>query len=263
MGKKGIHAVIGAVPLSPVHYALLFVAGLAAGFVDAVAGGGGMITVPALLWAGLPPQIALGTNKLQSSCGTTLAVSNYARAGLIDWKAMRLVVPVTFLSASLGAHVLTRTSNDVLKKIVPWLLLGIAVYALISPRLGLHRGSAKLTIAAFSCLAGSVLGFYDGFFGPGTGSFWTIALIVLLGMELTRATAYTKVVNLASNLASLAIFIVAKCVRYDVALAMIGGQLIGARLGSGMVVKHGAPFVRVVFLIVVFALTAKLLWDTL
>lgn len=250
-------------PLSPFHYALLFVAGLSAGFIDAVAGGGGLITVPALLWAGLPPQMALGTNKLQSSCGTALAVANYSRAGLIDWKAMRIVVIVTLASAALGAWVLTQVSNEVLKKIVPWLLLSIAVYALISPRLGLQRGQAKLSPSTFAWLAGGVLGFYDGFFGPGTGSFWTIALIVLHGMELTRATAYTKVANLASNLASLVVFIASKCVRYDVALAMIGGQLIGARLGSGMVVKHGAPFVRVVFLAVVFALTAKLLWDSL
>lgn len=254
---------ISTMPLSPGFYLLLGLAGLAAGFVDAVAGGGGMITVPALLWAGLPPQIALGTNKLQSSCGTLLAVSRYARAGLIDWKQMRIIVPITFSAAALGAWVVTMVSNDLLRKLVPWLLLIIAIYALISPRLGLQRGEARLSFPAFAWAAGGALGFYDGFFGPGTGSFWTIALIVFLGMELTRATAFTKVVNLASNLASLLIFLVADCVRYDVALAMIAGQLVGARLGSGMVLKHGAPFVRVVFLGVVFALTAKLLWDSL
>jgi uncharacterized membrane protein YfcA len=113
----------------------------------------------------------------------------------------------------------------------------------------------------FALLAGIVLGFYDGFFGPGTGSFWTLACISLLGLELTRATAFTKVVNLTSNVASLLVFLWADCVRFDVAAVMIAGQLIGARLGSGLVVKHGAPFVRVVFLIVVFALTIKLLAD--
>lgn len=252
-----------AMPLTPGFYLLLCLAGLAAGFVDAVAGGGGMITVPALLWAGLPPQIALGTNKLQSSCGTLLAVSRYARAGLIDWKQMRLIVPVAFAAAAAGTWVVTLVSNDFLRKLVPWLLLIIAVYALISPRLGLQQSAARLAFPLFAWVAGSVLGFYDGFFGPGTGSFWTMALIVLLGMELTRATAFTKVVNLASNLASLLIFLIADCVRYDVALAMIVGQLVGARLGSGMVLKHGAPFVRIIFLGVVFALTAKLLWDSL
>ncbi len=105
-----------AMPLTPGFYLLLCLAGLAAGFVDAVAGGGGMITVPALLWAGLPPQIALGTNKLQSSCGTLLAVSRYARAGLIDWKQMRLIVPVTFAAAAAGTWVVTLVSNDFLRK---------------------------------------------------------------------------------------------------------------------------------------------------
>jgi hypothetical protein len=108
-----------------------------------------------------------------------------------------------------------------------------------------------------------LIGFYDGFFGPGTGSFWTIACLTLLGLDLPQATGYTKAVNLTSNLASLTIFLIAAKVRFDIAAVMIAGQLIGARLGSGLVIKHGAPFVRVIFLAVVFALTAKLLWDQL
>jgi uncharacterized membrane protein YfcA len=240
---------------------LLFGAGLAAGFIDAIAGGGGLITVPALLWAGLPVPMALGTNKMQASCGTLLAVTRFARAGLIVWSEVRLAVLVTFVFAALGAWAVTMLSKELLKMIVPWLLLSVAVYALLSPRLGLQRSVAKLSAGAFALLGGSLLGFYDGFFGPGVGSFWTIALLALRGLELTRATAYTKVVNLTSNVASLLVFLWAGTVDFKVALVMIGGQLIGAQLGSGLVLKHGAPFVRVVFLIVVFALTAKLLWD--
>jgi hypothetical protein len=250
-------------PLTPGLAAILFLAALAAGFIDAIAGGGGLIAVPVLMGAGLPPQIVLGTNKLQSSCGTLLAVARYARAGLVAWKDVRLAAVVTFASASLGAYVVTQVSNDILKAVVPWLLLTIAVYALVSPRLGVEPRPARLAMPAFAWLAGSVLGFYDGFFGPGTGSFWTLALLTLAGYELTRATAYTKVVNLASNLASVIIFVAAGKVRYDFALIMIAGQLIGARAGAGMVLRHGAQFVRVVFLLVVFSLTAKLLWDTL
>jgi len=240
---------------------LLFGAGLAAGFVDAIAGGGGLITVPALLWAGLPVQWALGTNKMQAACGTALAVTRFARAGWIDWREMRLAVAVTFVFAALGACAVSMLSKDLLKMIVPWLLLGVATYALLSPRLGLRRSAARLSANTFAILGGSLLGFYDGFFGPGTGSFWTIGLLSLRGFELTRATAYTKVVNLTSNVASLLIFLWAGSVVFKIALVMIAGQLIGARLGSGLVLKHGAPFVRVVFLIVVFALCAKLLWD--
>ena len=240
---------------------LLFAAGLLSGLIDAIAGGGGLISVPALLWAGLPVQVALGTNKLQAACGTLLAVTRYARAGWIDWSDVRLAVGVTFVFAALGSWAVTQLDKNLLKAIVPWLLLAVAIYALLSPRLGLQRKEAKVSGTSFALGGGSLLGFYDGFFGPGTGSFWTIALLSLRGYELTRATAYTKVVNLTSNVASLLVFLVAGSVVFKLALVMIAGQLIGARLGSGLVLKHGAPFVRVVFLVVVFALTAKLLWD--
>lgn len=240
---------------------LLFLAGLSAGFIDAIAGGGGLISVPALLWAGLPPQMALGTNKMQSTWGTMLAVRRYMQVGLVQWSEVRLAVAVTFVFAMLGTFVVTQVSNEVLKKIVPWLLLGIAAYALLNPGFGQQKVRRRLSPRVFACLGGSVLGFYDGFFGPGTGSFWTVACLSLLGLELTRATAYTKVVNLTSNLASLLIFILAARIRYDIAAVMIAGQLIGARLGSGLVIRHGAPFVRIVFLIVVFAMVMKLLWD--
>lgn len=247
--------------MDPASLLLLFGAGLSAGFIDAIAGGGGLIAVPALLWAGLPPQMALGTNKFQSSCGTLIAVRRYAQAGLVNWREMRAAVAITFAAAMFGTLSVTLVSNDVLKKIVPWMLLAVAAYTLLSPRLGHHARSARLTPLPFACLVGAVLGFYDGFFGPGTGSFWTIACITLLGLELTRATAYTKVVNLASNLASLLVFVLAARVRYDVGAVMIAGQLIGARLGSGLVIRHGAPFIRVVFLGVVFVMVVKLLWD--
>lgn len=247
--------------MDPATLLLLFCAGLSAGFIDAIAGGGGLIAVPALLWAGLPPQMALGTNKFQSSCGTLIAVRRYAQAGLVNWREMRVAVAITFAAAIFGTLSVTLVSNGVLKQIVPWMLLAVAAYTLLSPRLGHHARSARLTPLSFACLAGAVLGFYDGFFGPGTGSFWTIACITLLGLELTRATAYTKVVNLASNLASLLVFVLAARVRYDVGAVMIAGQLIGARLGSGLVIRHGAPFIRVVFLGVVFAMVVKLLWD--
>lgn len=240
---------------------LLFFAGLVAGFIDAIAGGGGLISVPALLWAGLMPQAALGTNKMQSTFGTCMAVRKYVQAKLVAWPEVRLAVLVTFVSAVLGTWVVTRVSNEVLKQIVPWMLLGIAVYVLISPRLGRQQTKARLGLAAFSFLAGTALGFYDGFFGPGTGTFWTLACLSLLGLDLPRATAFTKVVNLTSNVASLLVFVITARVNYQIAAAMIAGQLIGARLGAGMAIRHGAPFIRVVFLTVVFGMVIKLLWD--
>lgn len=242
-------------------FALLFAAGLASGFIDAIAGGGGLISVPALLAAGLPPQMALGTNKMQSSWGTLVAVRWYAKAGLVSWRQVRLTVLMTFAASCLGTWTVTQVSNELLGAIVPWLLLAVAVYVLLSPGLGKKQSRARLGLTAFALAAGALLGFYDGFFGPGTGSFWTIACVSLLGLELTRATAFTKVANLTSNLASLLVFVIAGCVNYPVAAAMIGGQLVGGRLGAGMAIKHGAGFIRIIFIGVVLAMVAKLLWD--
>ncbi|MES2598590.1 MAG: TSUP family transporter [Verrucomicrobiota bacterium] len=240
---------------------LLFFAGFSAGFIDAIAGGGGLISVPALLWAGLPPQVALGTNKMQATWGTLMAVRKYARAGFVSWPQVRLAVLVTFVFACLGTWTVTQVSNEVLKKIVPWMLLSIAVYVLLSPGLGRTPAKARLGLSAFALLGGSFLGFYDGFFGPGTGTFWTLACISLLGLELTRATAFTKVVNLTSNMASLIVFVIYGRINYPIAAAMIAGQLIGGRLGASMAIRHGAPFIRIIFISVVFAMVIKLLWD--
>ena len=247
--------------MTPLDYVLLFFAALGAGFIDSIAGGGGLISVPALLAVGLPPQMALGTNKAQSTWGTLTAVIRYHRAGLIRWSDMRWPIALTFLFSLVGTWTVTQISNEWLRAIVPWLLLGIALYTLFSPRMGQREVQARLQPLAFALIFGTAIGFYDGFFGPGTGSFWTIACISLLGLELKRATAYTKVVNLTSNAASLLVFLFAGLIRFDIALVMMGGQLIGARLGSGLVIRHGAPFIRIIFLGVVLALVAKLLWD--
>ncbi len=243
--------------------ALLFLAGLSAGFIDAVAGGGGLISIPALLWAGLTPQIALGTNKMQSTWGTAMAVRKYVKAGLVRWQDVKPTAIVTFFAASLGTWVVTQVSNEVLKLIVPWMLLAIAVYVVLSPKLGSQTGQAKLSPVAFAWIAGSTIGFYDGFFGPGTGTFWTVACVSLLGLALPQATAYTKVVNLSSNLAALSVFVLSDRIHYPIATAMIAGQLIGGRLGAGMAIKHGAAFIRFIFLGVVFCMILKLFWEQL
>ncbi len=242
---------------------LLFATGLSAGFIDAIAGGGGLITMPVLLAFGLSPHDALGTNKAQSTFGTTLAVLRYHRAGMIDGRAMRLPVTVTFLASALGTWAVGRLGTELLREIVPWMLLGVAIYTLLSPGFGKQKSAAKLKPHTFAWFAGSLLGFYDGFFGPGTGSFWTLACITLLGFDLPHATGYTKAVNLASNAAALIVFAAADMIRYDVALVMIAGQLAGAHLGSGMAIRHGAAFIRIVFISVVICLTVKLLWDQL
>jgi uncharacterized protein len=242
------------------QYALLALAGAAGGFIDAIAGGGGLITVPALLWVGLPPQIALGTNKLQSSCGTTLAVIRNTRAGLIGWRSLRLAVVVTFFAAALGTWAVTRLDQDVLKRIVPALLIAIAIYTAANPGLGERTRPARIGAVAFAVLFGVTLGFYDGFFGPGTGSFWMLACVLTLGQDLRAATGTTKALNLASNVASLLTFAFAGCLRGDVGIAMIAGQLVGARIGSGLVVTRGARIIRPIFVATALALAARVAW---
>ena len=246
--------------LDPWIYAALFFAGLGAGFVDAIAGGGGLIAVPMLLWAGLPPQVALGTNKLQSCCGTALAAWHYGRAGLLRWRSLKAGLLITFVAALLGAHAVSLLDPGLLRACIPPVLIGLAIWFWLQPKLGLEPRPPRMHASSFAWLAGSVLGFYDGFFGPGTGSFWMIACVLLLGLDLPSATGHTKAMNLASNLAALAIFVLTNQVRYDVGLVMIAGQLIGARFGSGLVIARGATFIRPIFLTVVLALAGRLIW---
>lgn len=241
--------------------ALLFVAGLVAGFIDAIAGGGGLITVPALLATGLPPQVALGTNKLQACCGTIIAVWRYTRAGLIRAPLLWLAVVLSFLGSMGGAFAVSVMSKDLLKQMIPWLLAAVAIYTALNRRFGLHQGDARLSPVVFGALFGVTLGFYDGFFGPGTGSFWTVALVALMGFDLRHATGYTKAANLASNAGALLIFLAHGSVHFLAGGVMVAGQLLGARLGAGMVIRRGATFIRPVFLTMVFLMTIKLLWD--
>ena len=244
------------------QYFLLAVAGLTAGFIDAIAGGGGLITVPALLWAGLPVQFALGTNKLQSSFGTTLAVVRYTRAGLIDWRSLRLAVVITFIAAVLGVWSVHKLNNALLSRIVPMLLVIVAIYTALNPGLGERPRSARMNMAVFALIFGTTLGFYDGFFGPGAGSFWMLVCVLTLGQDLRTATGTTKALNLTSNIASLIAFGFAGCLRWDVGVVMISGQLIGARFGSGLVVANGAKIIRPIFMTTALALAASLLWKS-
>jgi uncharacterized protein len=241
-------------------YPLLFLTGLVAGFVDSIAGGGGLITLPVLLNIGMPPQVALGTNKLQATFGSGSATWHYGRAGLINFKACRLGVLFTLIGATLGTLLVSRLPPDLLGQTIPWLLLAIALYLLFRPSIGDADFQPRMASTWFHVIFGLAIGFYDGFFGPGTGTFWAMAYILALGFNMTRATAHTKVMNLTSNVASLGVFLIGGQVHFGAGLCMGLGQLLGARLGSRVVIRKGTKLIRPIFIAVVVAITVRLLW---
>jgi uncharacterized membrane protein YfcA len=240
---------------------LLFLTGLVAGFVDSIAGGGGLIALPVLLSCGLEPRHALGTSKLQATFGSGSAAWHYARAGTVDLKDCTRGFVLCIVGAALGTLSVQQLDPSFLKRAIPILLVTVALYSLLRPELGAVDLHARMGRAAFDVTFVLFIAVYDGFFGPGAGTFWTMAFVLVMGFNLTRATGYTKVMNFGSNLSSLTFFLAAGQVVFPAGLAMGAGQLLGARLGSRMVVRRGTKFIRPVFISMVLVLTAKLLYD--
>ncbi|NPD24710.1 MULTISPECIES: TSUP family transporter [Corallococcus] len=250
--------------VSAVQLVLLCVAALSAGFVDAIAGGGGLISLPALLAAGLPAHVALGTNKGQSVFGSGAAMVRFARAGLVDWKLARATFPFGLMGAFGGAALVLLLKPEVLKPLVLVLLIAVAVFLAFRrtpPKRDGVEPSPRPRAQAIGALIALCLGTYDGFFGPGTGTFLIVAFSSLLGHGLARASADAKVVNFASNLASVSLFTLKGVVLWKVALPMAAAQFTGAWLGAHVAVKGGDRVVRVVVLGVVAALVLKLGYD--
>lgn len=250
------------VDLSFVQMSILFAAALFGGFVDSIAGGGGIITLPALLSVGLPPHLALGTNKLQASFGSLTATLNYRYGKMLSFKALGLGIAFTAFGAFTGTIAVQLISSDWLNHIIPLLLVVFFVYVLCNPDLGSIRGSQLIHQRLFYLLFGCMIGAYDGFFGPGTGALWTMAFVLLLGFDLKKATAHTKALNFTSNIVSFIVFFLGGNVVVIAGIIMGIGQVLGSYLGSNMVLKHGTFFVRVFFLSVVAITIAKLLFST-
>ena len=241
--------------------ALLFLVGTCAGFVDSVSGGGGLLALPALLWTGLDPVLALGTTKLQGTCGTLSASYNYVCKGHADLASMAWSIALTLAGGVLGAVAVHWVNPSFLSSLIPFLLVFIALYFWLFPRFGRVEASRRMGEGAFALTFGLGIGFYDGFFGPGAGSFWTAAYVGFLGYSLRRATAHTKVLNLVSNLAALAVFLIQGKILWTAGVVMGLGQLLGARLGSNLVISMGAKLVRPLIIAVSLAISIKLIMD--
>jgi uncharacterized membrane protein YfcA len=241
-------------------FPVLFLVGIVTGTVDAIAGGGGLITLPVLLGFGLPAPVALGTAKLQGAFGTGSATWSFARRGAVDLRECRLGFGLTVAGALAGAFTLRLVDPQFLGALIPWLLGAIVVYMIFRPQLGEQSRHHRMETGPFYLVFGLLLGFYDGFFGPGVGSFWTIAFVTLLGHDFVRAAGHTKVMNFASNLAALACFAAAGTVYWLPGLAMGAGQVIGGRIGAHLAMTRGARFVRPIFLVMASLVALKLIY---
>ncbi|CAM3990145.1 TSUP family transporter [Vibrio neonatus] len=239
---------------------LFFVAGLA-GFIDAMAGGGGLLTLPALLAAGVPPTHALATNKLQSSFGSFSASFYFVRSGLVSLKEMRLAILCTFIGSATGAEAVQYIDASILTSLIPALLILISLYFLLSPQNREASGERKISEAMFAFFIGGGIGFYDGFFGPGTGSIFAVCFVVLANCSLVEATARTKVLNFTSNIAALTFFIIAGLPIWKIGLVMAIGGFIGARCGAKIVVTKGQRWIRPLVIIMSMTMAMKLLWE--
>jgi uncharacterized membrane protein YfcA len=233
--------------------------GVVAGFVYAIAGGGGLIAVPALLTAGLPPVAAFATNKMQSAVGTAMAARTYWRRGFVDLRAIGAAVVAMFVGSFLGALAVKQIDTTVLEYIVPVALICIAVYFTFAPRLTDADSHARLNFAVFVPVMGLIVGFYDGILGPGTGSFLTLGFIALFGLGVTRAAANTKFLNLASNIGALALFIPSGDVVWPIALTMAAGQFVGGYLGALTGIRFGARLIKPLVVVISIALALRLL----
>lgn len=239
---------------------LLFATGLTAGFVDSIAGGGGLITVPVLMNLCPDPRLALGTNKLQSSFGSSSATFHYARAGLLEFRECRRSCLLAFVGSMGGTFLVQQFNPELLKYIVSIVLLAVAVFVWLRPQLGAEDIHPRISRLKFDLIFAFGIGAYDGFLGPGTGTFLALAYVLGLGYNLAKATAYAKALNCASNLASLALFLAAGRVWFAAGIIMGLGQWLGARFGSKMVVTKGTKFIRPIFLSAVILLTLKMMW---
>lgn len=247
--------------VTPEIAALLVGVAIIAAFVDAIAGGGGLITVPALLIAGLNPVAAVATNKLQGTFGVASSTLAFWRAGKIE-KALGLPFLVAgFTGGVAGALVVTLLSPDKLRVVIPFILLALALYVLLSPKLGDGVGKERLTPLAFAGSIGFAIGAYDGFLGPGAGTFYLLGLILLCGFSMVRAVAHTKLLNFASNLGALLFFLWSGHVLILLGFAMGGGAALGAWLGARTTLRFGASLVRPLVVAVSILMALRLALD--
>lgn len=247
------------------EWIIVSLASLLAGFVDAIVGGGGLILLPALFatFASAPPATLLGTNKSASVWGTAMATWQYSRRVQMPWRAMLPAAAAGFVGSFFGAWAVTLVSPDFLRKLLPMVMVAVLAYTLARKDLGMRHeprwsGRAEALVA---CAIGVVIGFYDGFFGPGTGSFLVFAFVRLLGYDFLNASVSAKLLNLATNLSALILFTAKGHIWWHFTVPLAVANVLGSTLGTYMALRHGTGFVRTIFILVVSVLILKTGYD--
>jgi uncharacterized membrane protein YfcA len=239
----------------------LCLAGFLAAFVDSIAGGGGIISLPAFLAAGVPPYLALGTNKFASTAASLVSSLAYTRSEKVDFQLLKYLIPFTLIGATYGARIVLNIDQRLLYIMVLILVLGVGIYSLFSKKLG--EADVLPEINRINIISGVLLalslGFYDGFFGPGTGSFLMFGLMALYHFDFIHASANARVLNFVSNISALATFAIHRQVNYTIGLPVLLAMICGAGLGSKMALNKGVKLVKPIFIIMSLAAAVKML----
>ncbi|WP_298562415.1 TSUP family transporter [uncultured Aliiroseovarius sp.] len=241
----------------------LLAAGFVAGFIDSIAGGGGLITVPALLIAGVPPVTALATNKVQGLFGAGMAAVTYARKGHVNLRRQLKSALIAFVAALLGALSVNALPTELIRMVLPVLLVAIALFFALKPGLDDVDRHQRLTPALFSLTFVPLVAFYDGLLGPGAGAFYMLAFVAMAGHGILKATAHTKLLNFASNVGGLAGFLLVLSPLWLIGLAMGAAQMAGAYVGSSLASRIGAKLIKPLLVIASSAMALKLITDLL
>lgn len=244
---------------------LLSIAAFGAGFIDAIVGGGGLLQTPAMLviLPNYPVATLLGTAKIPSFSGTAFAAYKYSRNVQLNWRLLLSIAAVAFLGAFSGAYCVSLLRNDLIKPVILVVLIGVAIYTYPRKNFGLHQ-EKDLSVNQqlfIGLVSGVLIGFYDGLIGPGTGSFLILVFIALLGSDFLHASASAKFVNLATNLAAIIYFSSTGHILYEIAIPMAVCNLLGSFVGTKLALLKGNKFIRIFFLIVVFATILRFAYD--
>ncbi|MFT8319789.1 MAG: TSUP family transporter [Bacillus sp. (in: firmicutes)] len=240
----------------------LIIAGFTAAFIDSVVGGGGLISLPALLFTGLPPQMALGTNKLASAMGSLTSSISFLRHGKINKALMAKLLPLSIIGSAIGVYVVQKIPSDKLKPLILIILIIVTIYTLTKKEWGLtstFKGMTKKK-AIFAVGIVALIGFYDGFLGGGTGSFFLFAFL-LMGFDFIESAGNAKVLNFGSNITALIVFMYYDSIYYQYGIPMGIAMVAGALIGSRVAIKKGSSYVKVLFVLVSVVLIGKNIYD--